>query len=291
MHDVAVLARGLAFPEGPAIDRNGNLYAVEIGAGRVTRIAADGTVNSFAQTGGGPNGCAFGPNGDLYVCNNGGASPGNVPSTADRPRPTRIQASIQRVTPDGTVSTALDAIDGVPLTAPNDCVFDADGGLWFTDPIWSGEPAPISYLAPDGSARVAHRGLRFPNGIGITDDGRFLIACESLTGMLWGFRIEGPGQLGEPKHNGNIGRRSVPDGFCLDSAGRIIVAGHGGRHLFVLDGADGRPVETIELPDAGPTNCCFGGADFSTLYITSSDQGELLTIAWPVPGMRLHPDR
>jgi gluconolactonase len=47
----------------------------------------------------------------------------------------------------------------------------------------------------------------------------------------------------------------------------------------------------VDLPEAGPTNCCFGGDDFTTLYVTSSDQGNLLAIEWDVPGMRLHPDR
>ena len=40
-----------------------------------------------------------------------------------------------------------------------------------------------------------------------------------------------------------------------------------------------------------PTNCCFGGEDFQTLYVTSSDVGQLLALRWDVPGMRLHPDR
>lgn len=273
------------------MDRAGNLYAVEIAGQKVSRIDPDGTVTTFADTGGGPNGCAFGPDGRLYVCDNGGSWPTDVASTAASPKPRPGPAGILRVDTDGTVVTVLDAIDGTALRAPNDCAFDAEGGLWFTDPVWSGAPGDVCYLGPDGSAQVAHRGLRFPNGIGVTDDGRFVIVCESMTGLLWSMRIEGPGRVSEPKPNGHIGRRSVPDGFCLDSAGRIVVAGHGGDKLFVLEAGDGRPVEVVTLPDAGPTNCCFGGADFSTLFVTSSDKGEVLAIDWPVPGMRLHPDR
>lgn len=292
MYDVHVLASGLQFPEGPAIDRDGNLYAVEIAGQKISRIAPDGTVSTYADTGGGPNGCAFAGDGNLYVCNNGGSWPTDVPSTANAGKPAKGgRASILRVATDGTVSTALDAIDGTPLNSPNDCAFAPDGGLWFTDPIWSGAPGAVCYLGADGTATVAHVGLRFPNGIGVTDDGRFVVVCESMTGMLWSFPVTGPGRLGEPKHNGHIGRRSVPDGFCFDSAGRMIIAGHNGPNLYVLDAADGRPVEVVPLPDAGPTNCCFGGADFSTLYVTSSDVGEILAIDWPVPGMRLHPDR
>jgi len=289
--DCTVVASGLPFPEGPAIDRQGRLHWVEIAGPRIARLEPDGSVATFADTGGGPNGCAFGPDGSLYVCNNGGSWP-KAPSTEGRGKGENGPGRLQRISPDGsTVETVLSEIDGEALAGPNDLAFDAEGGLWFTDPRWGGEAASVCYLGPDGSAARAYTGVSFPNGIGVTDDGRFVIVCESMTGNLLGFRIDGPGRLGPPKANGNIGRRSIPDGFCFDSAGRMIIAGHQTNCLFVLDAADGRPRSVVELPDMGPTNCCFGGEDFQTLYVTSSDVGQVLALRWDVPGMRLHPDR
>jgi gluconolactonase len=289
--DYRVVASGLPFPEGPAVDRQGRLYWVEIAGSRIARLEPDGSVATFADTGGGPNGGAFAPDGRLYVCNNGGSWP-RAASTEGRGPGPRGQGCLQRVSADGSsVETVLTEIDGRPLAGPNDLAFDPDGGLWFTDPVWGGEPGSVCYLAPDGTAVRAHTGIAFPNGIGVTDDGRFVIVCESMTGNLLGFRIEGPGRLSGPKANGNIGRRSIPDGYCFDSAGRMIVAGHQTNCLFVLDAADGRPRSVVELPEEGPTNCCFGGDDFSTLYVTSSDVGRVLALPWDVPGMRLHPDR
>ena len=58
-----------------------------------------------------------------------------------------------------------------------------------------------------------------------------------------------------------------------------------------LDGSAGRPIDLIELPEHGPTNCCFGGDDFRTLYVTSSDHGNVFAIEWDRPGMRLFSDR
>jgi gluconolactonase len=288
--NVTVVATGLAFPEGPAVDRQGRLHWVEIAGQRIGRLEDDGSVGTYADTGGGPNGCAFGPDGSLWVCNNGGSWP-NVPSTEGRGKGPNGPGHLQRIWPDGRVETVLTEIDGKPLAGPNDLAFDAEGGLWFTDPQWGGEAASVCYLGPDGTSTRAFTGVSFPNGIGVTDDGRFVIVCESMTGNLLGFRIESPGRLGSPKANGNIGRRSIPDGYCFDSAGRMIIAGHQTNSLFVLDAADGRPRGVVELPDAGPTNCCFGGDDFSTLYVTSSDAGQMLALPWDVPGMRLHPDR
>ena len=278
--------------------RNGDVLVTEIAAQRITRVTADGEVSVFADTGGGPNGANFGPDGYLYVANNGGRWPNDMPSTAASAKAPEGQGSIQRIAPDGTVETMLTEIDGVPLNSPNDLCFDGHDGFYFTDPDWSGmmggerDAGPVCYVDVHGNATRVAGGVAFPNGLGVRHDERTLIVCESLTGTLLSYRIESPGVLSPTaKGNGMIGRRSVPDGFCFDSRGHMIVAGHGTNQLFVLDGADGRPVRVVDLHDRGPTNCCFGGPDHQTLFITSSDQGELLALDWDVPGMVLFPDR
>lgn len=293
-----MVASGLQFPEGPSLARNGDILVTEIGGQRISRVTPDGEVSVFADTGGGPNGAAFGPDGHLYVANNGGRWPTDVPATAQSGEPTFGAGSIQRIAPDGTVETFLTEVDGAALNSPNDLCFDGHDGFYFTDPAWSGllggapDAGPVYYGDLTGEVRLVATGIGFPNGIGVRDDGRTLIVCESLTGMLLSYRIESPGVLSAgAKGNGMIGRRSVPDGFCFDAAGRIIVAGHGTSTLFVLDGSDGRPIGTVDVGEVGVTNCCFGGPDHQTLYVTSSDQGNLLALDWDVPGMVLFPDR
>jgi SMP-30/Gluconolactonase/LRE-like region len=66
------IASGLSFPEGPVALADGSILLVEIAAGRLTRIAPDGSKSTIAEMGGGPNGAAIGPDGKVYVCNNGG---------------------------------------------------------------------------------------------------------------------------------------------------------------------------------------------------------------------------
>ena len=70
--DFEILAEGLAFPEGPVFMDDGSVILVEIAAGRITRVKRDGTKQTIATPGGGPNGLAIGPDGALYACNNGG---------------------------------------------------------------------------------------------------------------------------------------------------------------------------------------------------------------------------
>ena len=72
MADVEVVATGLKFPEGPIALPDGSVILVEIAAGRLSRVYPDGRIEVVAETGGGPNGAAYGPDGRIYVCNNGG---------------------------------------------------------------------------------------------------------------------------------------------------------------------------------------------------------------------------
>ena len=77
-----VFATGFVFPEGPAFDRNGNLYVTDGKGSRIPRVDPNGNVSTFVESDGGPNGSAFHRNGDLYVAEPEGEA--HNPSLADR---------------------------------------------------------------------------------------------------------------------------------------------------------------------------------------------------------------
>ena len=284
----AVVTEGLQFPEGPAFDRAGNLYVVEIKGGQIAKVAPDGTLSVFAATGGGPNGQAFGPDGNLYVCNSGG-----YPGLRDEP------GRIERITPDGQVTVLIAEIEGQPLAHPNDIVFDEHGHFYFTNPSIGREfnldqmpPGEICYSDLQGRAKRIHTGFKFPNGIGITADGRALIVAQSGRGTLHRFPIRQPGVLGEPEEFADLGEEGgAPDGFALDAEGYVLCCGpHSGRiHVFPPGG--GASVATLATEDVRVTNVCFGGPEFRTLYATESELGRVVSIEWERPGLRLYPDR
>src|SRR3546814_2920883 len=94
------LATGLQFPEGPIAMDDGSIVLVEIARGTLTRVSPDGSVTVVAELGGGPNGAALGPDGAVYVCNNGGCFtwehvmgftlPGPVPDAWERSAERRV---------------------------------------------------------------------------------------------------------------------------------------------------------------------------------------------------------
>ena len=272
----------MRFPEGPAFDRDGNLYVVEILGRQVSKIAPDGSVSVFAETGGGPNGSNFGPDGDLYVCNNGGF-----------PGPNKEPGRVERITPSGEVSVLISEIDGEPLNSPNDLGFDERGNLYFTDPIWGSRgvegapPGHVCFRSADGEARRLHSGLAFPNGIGVSPDGKTLLVCESMTFRLRAFDILEPGVLGEPREFGFLGEGAIPDGFAFDAEGNVLCCGFQSGQIHVFPPNGGEKLDTLDFDDKQITNVCFGGPDLKTLYVTESGAGRVVSVEWVRAGMRL----
>ena len=290
-----VFSSGFRFPEGPSFDKEDNLFIVELARLCVTKIAPDGTSTVFATLGGSPTGSAFGPDGALYVCNGGGRWPPNE-STDNQPGPADSASLIQRVAADGSFSTLIAEIDGTPINSPNDICFDNHGNFYFTDPVWPDAegnvyPGTICYSTTDGQAKRAHTGLLYPNGLAVSDDGGTLIVAESLTGKLQAFPILAPGELGAPREYGFLGEGSIPDGMAFDSEGRLLCAGHGTSRFHVFPPGGGEKEEELVFEDAEVSNICFGGPNFSTLHITQSGKGRVVTHEWKTPGMRLFPDR
>ncbi|MCM5569704.1 SMP-30/gluconolactonase/LRE family protein [Burkholderiaceae bacterium FT117] len=301
------IASGLQFPEGPVAMDDGSVLLVEIARGTLTRVAADGKVSVVADLGGGPNGAAIGPDGAVYVCNNGGFRFHTGPDGYLRPVAQAEDYSggrIERVSlSTGRGERVLDTVDGAPLRGPNDLVFDAQGGLWFTDlgKVREREMdrGGVYYTKADGSGAVAvARPAMTPNGIALSPDGRTLYYAETEGARLWAFDVTGPGQVRRDPWPSPHGGRQVAaapgghyqrfDSMAVDAFGNVCVATllHGG---ITVISPDGSLATHVPMPDRYTTNLCFGGKDMRTVYVTLSGVGKLVAIDdWPVPGLRLN---
>src|SRR3954451_4325638 len=159
--DIRIIASDLGFPEGPVWMADGSVILGEISGKKVTRVAPDGSKTEIGQAGGGPNGVATGPDGALYVCNNGGAVYETTPSfLSTRPAADYKHGSIQRIDlRTGETKTLYTECNGHRLSAPNDIVFDRQGGFYFTDLgkrfAYHRDNGGLYYGFPDGAQSVA----------------------------------------------------------------------------------------------------------------------------------------
>ena len=301
MAELTEVASGLRFPEGPVAMDDGGVLLVEMFGPRVSRIAPDGARTTVAEIPGGPNGAAIGPDGALYLCNNGGSfTPVErdgllLPGPFDGDR--YLGGRIQRVDlATGAVSDLYLECDGHPLRSPNDLVFDAFGGFWFTDHgIRDGRTSDrtgIYYALPDGSSiREVVFPVDAPNGIGLSPDGSVLYWAETHTGRLFARSVTGPGELAPavPRESaclaGLSGMQRL-DSLAVDGAGNVCVATLLNGGITVISPA-GEVLEHLATGDPLTTNICFGGPDLRTAFITASGTGRLLSVPWPRAGLAL----
>lgn len=298
--DFELVAEGLAFPEGPVWMVDGSIILVEIAKGCITRVWGEGKTEVIATPGGGPNGAAIGPDGALWICNNGGFKyhqrdglliPGHCPDDYSGGRIERVDLAT------GEVDRVLDTVEEHPLKGPNDLVFDRDGNLYFTD---HGKTYPrhrdfggLFFLANGASEAVEldHHHTS-PNGVGLSPDEKTVYMADTMTARLWAFDLTAPGEISRasPFNQGRV-VATMPglqyfDSLAVAASGNICVATimNGGITTISPEGAHSH----IAFPDPFVTNICFGDKELNEAWVTLSGTGKLARCTWPEPGLKLN---
>jgi gluconolactonase len=259
----------------------------------------------LAQHTGGPNGAALGPEGKIYVCNNGGFSWHDDPRHGLRPTGQSADYSggrIERVDPaTGHIETLYTHCNGLALKGPNDLVFDAHGGFYFTDlgktRARDIDRGGVYYAKADGTLI---REIAFPtltaNGCALAPDGRTLYFAETESARVWALDLIAPGEVRPAPwpspHGGRLvaqvgGAYTRFDSMAVDAEGNICVATLFNSGITVIS-PDGTCIRHTPMPDPYTTNICFGGKDLRTAYITLSATGRLVAVPWDRPGLALN---
>lgn len=261
-----VLGTGYGFTEGPAADREGNIYFSDGKNNSIHFYRPGSPVALFVNDSTDANGMMFNHKGELLVCE----------GAAYRIVAFDVKTKQKRV--------LVSEFEGLHFNEPNDLTVDAQDGVYFTDPNYKhhGQETvrkeDAYYITADGKVSRVSTVCQKPNGILLTPDSKILYLADNRGRAIYRYDVKGPGQLANETRWAELG--GGPDGMTLDERGNLYI-GCGPVGVLVYS-AQGKLVGTISVPYA--SNVVFGGADFSTLFITSRDK--FLSIKTKVRGAK-----
>lgn len=259
------------FLEGPAFDREGNLYLVDIPHGRIFRVDTALNWTQVAEYDGWPNGLAVHQDGSIWI--------------ADYRRGIlRLDART------GAMDTVLGHRNSESFKGVNDLTFDLSGNLYFTDQGQTGMHDPtgrVYRLRPSGQLDLLLDNAPSPNGLVVSEDGKVLFLGVTRANQVWRAPLLHDGSVSKVGVFQNFFGTSGPDGLALDCEGRLVVA-HASLGAALVLSPNGE-VSHVARSSAGPTvtNVAFRPAT-STLLMVESATGSIFTAALPGVGCELY---
>jgi len=262
---VVEICREQKFTEGPVwLASKKLLLFSDIPADTIFQWSTDGGKAVFRKPSHQANGNLTDAQGRLVTCEHG-------------------SRSVTRTGRNGKVVTLASTYRGKKLNSPNDLAIKSDGTIWFTDPPYGlrgrASEQKVNYvfrLDPNAAEPVAVASdFDRPNGLCFSPDEKVLYVADS----------------GRPHHvrrlpvlKGNrLGKGKVfavispgaPDGMRVDAAGRLWSTAADGVHVF---SPAGKRIGKVLTPKRA-ANCCFGGPDRKTLFITARDSVYMTRLA------------
>ena len=254
----------LKFTESPRW-RDGKWWFLDIHGQAIRTVDVQGRLHTVLDLPFKPNGFGFRRDGSIMV---GDALGRKIH---------RWDGSALAQVADLSAMTVFCLSDGI--VDSQDRMYVGDIGYNFFDPAnLPVDSCVITCIDADGSARVVAEGLRFPNGMVITPDGRTLIVAETAGHRLTAFDILGDGALANRRVYAQLAEDVHPDGITLDAEGGVWIANPEGRYavLRVLEG--GVVAEAVEL-DTEAYAVTLGGPRRRHLLICASDSHDPIAIA------------
>ena len=276
-------ATELVFTEGPAYHADGSVFFTEIGNNRIMRLAPGAeNADTWLRPSGRANGLMFDAHGQLIACE------GNEKGGLGGRRIVRLDPISKKRT------VIVDRYRGGRFNSPNDLCIDNGGRIYFTDPYYGPardgleqDAEAVYRVNPDGSEIVrvlATEHIARPNGIAISADNSILFVVDNHplkpVRKLLAFELNPNGlPNGKVKEFYDFGAGRGGDGMCIDAEDNIYVTAGADRPytnqttdnkagVYVFS-KTGEFLGLIPVPEDMVTNCCFGGPDLKTLYVTA----------------------
>lgn len=246
--------------EGPAFDREGRLWCVDIAYGRIFTVDAAGTFRVELDYDGEPNGLAFHRDGRLFVADYRHGIMVYDPAT-------------------GVLSRFFDRYRLEHLRAVNDLTFSTTGDLYFTDQGQTGMQDPtgrVFRVAADGRVDLLLDNVPSPNGLVLSPDEKTLYVAVTRANAIWRVPLLADGGVAKVGVFVHLNGGGGPDGLAIDREGGLVICHIGLGTIWLLN-PRGEFVGRVVSPDGlHTTNAAFGGPARDRLFITESETGTIL---------------
>ncbi len=256
------------FLEGPSFDRAGNLYVVDIPFGRVFRVSPAGEWTVVAEYDGWPNGLKIHRDGRIFI--------------------TDYKRGIMMLDQtNGRVTPVIETVRSEGFKGVNDLVFARNGDLYFTDQGQTGLHDPTGRVyryTAGGRLELLVSTVPSPNGLVLNLRETQLYVGVTRGNAVWRLPLFEDGGVSKVGLFIQLsGGLAGPDGMALDAEGGLIVA-QPGMTVWRFDHV-GRPTHHVEPQgECFVTNVAFGGPGGTSLFMTDSGSGRILTAEMPVAG-------
>lgn len=254
--------------EGPAVDQNGNLYAVNYGReGTIGIVRVEGAHKGKSSKllqlpeGSIGNGIRFNRDGAMFVAD-------------------YVGHNILKIDP---ASQRIEQFAHNPrMNQPNDLAITQKGVLYASDPNWGEESGQLWRINLNGSTTLLESNMGTTNGVEVSPDERHLYVNESLQRRIWVYDITPNGGLINKRLFHQFEDFGL-DGMRTDSDGNLYVARYGAGTVAMLSPL-GHIIREVQLKGQFPTNVAFGGVDGRSIYVTMQKRGAIETFRVPYTG-------
>ncbi|CAM3947605.1 SMP-30/gluconolactonase/LRE family protein [Pseudoalteromonas byunsanensis] len=261
--------------EGPAVDENGVLYAVNYAKqGSIGKVTAKGQVSQLLSLPNGSvgNGIRFDKAGNMFI--------------ADYVNHNVLRVSREALQSDADVAAYLTVFaHNNKMNQPNDLAIMDNGILFASDPNWKNNTGQLWRIDQDGSSHLLEADMGTTNGVEVSPDNKVLYVNESVQRKVWRYSLD---------DKGNISNKQLLiefvdfglDGMRTDSQGNLYIARYGAGVIAVVS-PQGKLLKEVKLKGQHPTNVAFGGVDGKSVFVTMQKRGAIEMFRTAVAGGNL----
>ena len=250
--------------EGPAVDKNGNLYAVNYSKeGTIGVITAKNTAEIFLtlKKGSIANGIRFDQHDNMYMAD-------------------YVNHNVLKYSPSS--STVSIFAHNKEMSQPNDLAIMDNGILFASDPNWKESKGRLWRINKDGTSTLLEDNMGTTNGIEVSPDNKTLYVNESVQRTVWRYQLDKAGNISNKALFHQFENHGL-DGMRTDKQGNLYIARYGAGKVAVLN-PTGQLIKTIDLKGKHPTNVAFGGKSGQQVFVTMQKRGTIETFSNDIAG-------